>query len=199
VCLRLERRGGHFVPDVIALVRFSRGDRITNECALQLLSAIEIGPTRTITQHVEFGVVLIVDIVLRVFSPAVNDPTTAISCLDQLSSILIRWVERVPPRSFYYDPPHILRVAVPWIDLDGLLDLVFEQIRHYAVADAGVSLRLMPVLEDIASTLSDPKIRGIPIEPGRRLLVSYAGKIQEGDLDRLRWPLELLDAGICRL
>src|SRR5208283_3799443 len=33
------------------------------------------------------------------------------------------------------------------------------QIRHYAVADAGVSLRLMRALGDIASTVADPKIR----------------------------------------
>jgi len=195
ICLRLERRVGHFVPEGVALIRFSRGDRITDERALELLSAIEIGPTRTMQQDVEFGVVQIVDIALRAISPAVNDPTTAITCVDQLSSVLIRWVERVPPRSFYYDPPHILRVAVPWIDLNGLLDLAFEQIRHYAVADAGVSLRLMRALGDIASTVIDPGTRDILIERGRQLLAGCAGKLQEGDLERLRRRLSRLEAG----
>jgi len=195
VCLRLERRVGHFIPEGVALIRFSRGDRITNERALELLSAIEIGPTRTMQQDVEFGVVQIVDIALRAISPAVNDPTTAISCVDQLSSILIRWIERAPPRSFYYDPPHILRVAVPWIDLNGLLDLAFEQIRHYAVADAGVSLRLMRALGDIASTVAEPPIRRVLIERGRQLLAGCGGKIQEGDLERLRRRLAALEAG----
>jgi len=39
----------------------------------------------------EFGVLQIVDIALKAISPAVNDPTTAISCVDQLSRILIRY------------------------------------------------------------------------------------------------------------
>jgi len=195
VCMRLERRVGHFIPEGVALIRFSQGDRITHERALELLSAIEIGPTRTMQQDVEFGVVQIVDIALRAISPAVNDPTTAISCVDQLSSILIQWIGRVPPHSFYYDPPHILRVAVPWIDLNGLLDLAFEQIRHYAVADAGVSLRLMRALGDIASTVNEPQIRKILIERGRQLLAGCTGKLQEGDLERLRKRLSLLEAG----
>jgi uncharacterized membrane protein len=196
VCMRLERRVGHFIPEGVALIRFSQGDRITHERALELLSAIEIGPTRTMQQDVEFGVVQIVDIALRAISPAVNDPTTAISCVDQLSCILIRWIDRAPPRTLYYDPPHILRVAVPWIGLDGLLDLAFEQIRHYAVADAGVSLRLMRALGDIASTVSEPQIRKILIERGRQLLAGCTGKLQEGDLVRLRKRLSLLEAGV---
>ncbi|MGO9004448.1 MAG: DUF2254 domain-containing protein [Beijerinckiaceae bacterium] len=196
VCLRLERRVGHFVPQGVALMRVSRGDRISEERVLQLLAAIEIGPTRTMQQDVEFGIVQIVDIGLRAISPAVNDPTTAISCVDQLSCILIRWVGRTPPRSYFYDPPHILRVVVPWIDFDGLLDLAFEQIRHYAVADAAVSLRLMRELGDIASTVDDPAIRRLLLDRGKRLIAGCAGHLQEVDLARLRQRLSLLESGV---
>jgi uncharacterized membrane protein len=41
---------------------------------------------------------------------------------------------------------------MPWMSFDGLLDTAFEQIRHYAAADAAVSLRLMRAFVDIAST-----------------------------------------------
>jgi uncharacterized membrane protein len=90
VALRLERRVGHFIPEGVALLRVSRGDRVTEERAAQLLAAIDIGPTRTMQQDIEFGIVQIVDIALRALSPAVNDPTTAISSVNQLSSVLIR-------------------------------------------------------------------------------------------------------------
>jgi uncharacterized membrane protein len=93
-------------------------------------------------QDVEFGIIQIVDIALRAISPAVNDPSTAISCVDQLSRIMILWISRIPPPFHYYAPPHVLRLFVPWIAFDGLLDTAFEQIRHYAVADVAVSLRL---------------------------------------------------------
>ncbi|MBM3641589.1 MAG: DUF2254 domain-containing protein, partial [Alphaproteobacteria bacterium] len=189
---------GHFVPGGVAIMRLSRGDRITEERAVELLSAIDIGPTRTMQQDVEFGIVQIVDIALRAMSPAINDPTTAISCVDQLGCILIRWIGRVPPRSYYFDPPHVLRIAVPWINFNGLLDLAFEQIRHYAAADAAVSLRLMRALGDIASTVSDPALREALAERGRRLLAGCAGRIEENDLQRLRRRLFLLEAGVAQ-
>ncbi|WOJ89262.1 DUF2254 domain-containing protein [Methylocapsa polymorpha] len=195
ICLRLERRVGHFVPEGVALMRVSRGDRIAEERTLQLLAAIDIGPTRTMQQDVEFGIVQIVDIALRAISPAINDPTTAISCVDQLSCILIRWIGRAPPRSHFYDPPHVLRVVVPWINFSGLLDLAFEQIRHYSVADAAVSLRLMRALGDIASTVDEPAIRLCLLERGKRLIAGCVERLQEDDLERLRQRLSMLESG----
>jgi uncharacterized membrane protein len=186
VCLRLERRVGHFVPAGVVLMRTTRGDRITPQREQEFLAAIDIGPTRTLQQDVEFGIVQIVDVALRAISPAVNDPTTAISCVDQLSSIMIRWIGRAPPRRAYFDPPHVLRVVVPWIELEGLLDLAFEQIRHYGAADAAVSLRLMRALDDIASTVDDPILQQRIIERGQRLVEGCEGKLQSDDFSRLR-------------
>jgi uncharacterized membrane protein len=193
-CVSLERRVGQFVPEGGALLRVSRGDRITDDRALELLAAFDIGPTRTMQQDIEFGIVQIVDIALRAISPAVNDPTTAISAVDQLSSILIRWVSRAPPESYFYDPPHVLRVIVHWTDFDGVLDLAFEQIRHYSVADAAVSLRLMRALSDIASTTSDPAIRTRLLERGKRLIDGCADRLQEFDMARLRRRQSCLDS-----
>jgi uncharacterized membrane protein len=158
-----------------------------------LLAAIDIGPVRTMQQDVEFGIVQIVDIALRAMSPAVNDPSTAITCVDQLSCILIRWLGRSPPRGNFYDPPHVLRVAVPWIHFDGLLDLAYEQIRHYAVADAAVSLRLMRALGDIATTVDDPSLRTRLLDRGHRVIAGCTGHLQADDLERLRKRLALFE------
>lgn len=195
ICLRLERRVGHFVPEGVALIKVSRADRITEERALQLLATIDIGPTRTMQQDVEFGIVQIVDIALRAISPAVNDPTTAISCVDQLSCILIRWIGRTPPRSYFYDPPHVLRVVIPWINFNGLLDLAFEQIRHYSSADAAVSLRLMRALGDIASAVAEPAIRLGLLERGEQVLAGCADHLPPDDVERLRRRLSALEFG----
>jgi uncharacterized membrane protein len=195
VCVKLERRVGQFVPEGGALLAVSRADRISEDRALELLAAFDIGPTRTMQQDIEFGIVQIVDIALRAISPAVNDPTTAISAVDQLSSILIRWVSRAPPESYFYDPPHVLRVIVRWIDFEGVLDLAFEQIRHYSVADAAVSLRMMRALGDIASTTGDPAIRARLLERGKRLMDGCAGRLEEFDMARLRRRLSRLESG----
>src|SRR6185369_7931474 len=94
-----------------------------------LQRAVDIGPGRTLQQDVEFGVLQIVDIALRAISPAVNDPSTAITCIDQLSGILIRWCTRDPAETYIASPPHVVRVVMPWISTEELLDTAFEQIR----------------------------------------------------------------------
>ena len=118
----MERGVGQFVPAGVPLLLVSRRGPLDPMRAAELLGAFDIGPTRTLQQDVEFGVIQIVDIALRAISPAVNDPSTAISCIDQLSRILIRWLGRAPPESVLFDPPHVVRVVVPWIGLEGMLD-----------------------------------------------------------------------------
>jgi uncharacterized membrane protein len=99
VQITLDRRVGHFVPAGAPLLRVVDAGRVTPEREARLLTAIDIGPTRTLQQDVEFGVIQIVDIALRAISPAVNDPTTAINCIDQLSRIMIVWTSRAAPPS----------------------------------------------------------------------------------------------------
>ena len=111
----------------------------------------------------------IVDIALKAISPAVNDPTTAITCVDQLSRILMRFASREPPASLLYDPPGVLRVSIKWIDFEGLLDSAFEQIRMYSKGDVAVSRRLLRALTDIA-TAAPEMYRDAAVAFGRRII-----------------------------
>jgi uncharacterized membrane protein len=194
ICVRVERRVGHFAPEGVTLLAVSHSERITEDCTIALLAAIDIGPVRTLQQDIEFGIVQIVDIGLKAISPAVNDPTTAISCVDQLCSVMIRWLGRAPPASGFYDPPYVLRLVVPWIGLEGMLDLAFEQLRHYAESDAAVSLRLMRALCDIASTVDDQDVRQILHDRGARVIAGCGGKLHAEDLKRLHERLSLMES-----
>jgi len=190
--VRIRRRVGHFVPEGTPLMTVSRGHRVTPEGEVHLLSAFDIGPARTMQQDVEFGIIQIVDIALRAISPAVNDPSTAISCVDQLGRILIRWTSRVPPGSYLYGPPHVLRVVVPWITLDGLLDTSFEQIRHYSSSDIAVSLRLLRAFDDIAETVQHPAYRSALLQRAERVLAGCRTRLPEDDLAKLEQRLATL-------
>jgi uncharacterized membrane protein len=170
--VRVLRRVGQFVPAGAPLLAVSKGDRLSGDRSAELRGAFDFGPSRTLQQDVEFGVLQIVDIALKAISPAVNDPSTAVSCVDQLSRILIRFVSREPPESALYDPPGIVRVLVPWIDFDHLLDSAFDQIRMYSKTDVAVSLRMLRALGDIARSTTDPACREILVARGKRV---YAG------------------------
>jgi len=193
ICVHLERRVGQFVPAGVPLARVSKPERVPADRALHIIAAFDIGPTRTLQQDVEFGIIQIVDIALRAMSPAINDPSTAISCVDQLSRIMILWISRTPPPSHYYAPPHVLRLFVPWMSFDGLLDTAFEQIRHYAIADVAVSLRLMRAFNDIASVTQHVDLRARLLERAGRVAAGCAGHLPKDEQVKLQQRLAALE------
>ena len=186
VTIRVLRRVGHFVPAGIPLMMVSKGKRLSPEGTTELLAAFDFGPTRTLQQDVEFGVLQIVDVALKAISPAVNDPTTAINCVDQLSRILIRFASREPPEDLLYDPPGIVRASLGWIHFERLLEAAFEQIRMYSKNDVAVSLRLLRALGDIAASTADAEFHRILVEQGMRTLAGCAEKLGEEELRELR-------------
>ena len=190
--VRVTRPVGHFVPAGVPLLMVSSRGQIDPAHAVELTGAFDIGPMRTLQQDVEFGVLQIVDIALRAISPAVNDPSTAISCIDQLSRILIRWLRRFPPEARLFSPPHVLRVVVPWIDLDGLLDTAIEQIRAYSTGDVAVSLRLLRLLQDVAVTLDSETVRQNLITRGERIVAGCSKILPAEDVERLSRRLAVL-------
>jgi uncharacterized membrane protein len=168
------RRVGHFVPAGVPLLSISKANRLTDELGNDLRQAFDFGPTRTLEQDIEFGILQIVDIALKAISPAVNDPSTAISCVDQLSSILIMYAAKEEPHTHFYDPPGVLRVIIPYLGFERLAKSAFEQIRSYARTDVAVSLRLMRAFTDITITLPQGVDRRLMADQGRRLLAGFS-------------------------
>ena len=190
---RVMRRVGHFVPAGTTLMMVYKGNRLSPDQSEELLDTVDLGPSRTLEQDVEFGVLQIVDIALKAISPAVNDPTTGVSCVDQLSRILIRFAARETPAPLLYDPPGIIRASIEWIDFDGLLTSAFEQIRLYSQADLAVSLRLLRALIDIAGTAADPAYRAKLHALGTRIVAGCAEQLTAEEVRPMRDRLGTLE------
>ncbi len=194
VRVRVLHRVGHFVPAGVALFIASPAERLDAGRAGELRTAFDIGPSRTMQQDVEFGVIQIVDIALKALSPAVNDPSTAITCVDQLGRIMIRFVNRHAPVSLLCEPPHVVRVIIPWILSEGLLDTAFEQIRHYSMSDIAVSLRILRVFDNIASSCHERRIVESLVVRGQRILAGCTVRVRADQLEKLRQRLSRLEA-----
>ncbi len=193
VKVRAVRRVGQFVPEGAPLLMAYKGDRLSLESRSEMLSAFDLGPSRTLQQDVEFGVLQIVDIALKAISPAVNDPTTGVTCVDQLSRILIRFASREPPPAVLYDPPGILRVSLSWVDFDRLLNSAFEQIRLYSRSDIAVSLRMLRALNDIMPTTPDPADRRALYQQGQRIVEGCSETLNEDELKPMRLRLAAME------
>ena len=193
VCIRVLRRVGQFVPEGVPILMVAKAERISDLGIDEALSAFDIGPTRTFQQDVEFGLLQIVDISLRAVSPAVNDPTTAIGCVDQLSRIVIRFASRELPESLLYDPPGKLRVSVPQMTFDRMMDAAFDQIRLYARNDIAVSMRLLRAYDDIGSTIPNAEFRRSLARRAQLVVAGCEDQLPPEEMKELRARLEILE------
>lgn len=196
--VRVLRRVGHYVPAGIPLMMIAGGGSFSPEEKAVFHSAFELGPTRTLEQDVEFGILQIVDIALKAISPAVNDPSTAISCVDQLSAILITFATREPPQGVLADKNGKLRVSIPWLDFERLTDAAFEQIRMYAQSDVPVSLRMLRALFDIANTLPDKHGKEVLLERARRIVAGCARRLEGDEIREMQARLTTFEAFIIK-
>ncbi|HEY1014561.1 MAG TPA: DUF2254 family protein, partial [Herpetosiphonaceae bacterium] len=134
--------------------------------AIQRCFAIDI--ERTLLQDVEFGVRQLVDIALKAISPAINDPRTAMNCIDYLGAILARAARRADPPTHHADAGGALRLISHELTFAGLLDRSFHQIRQYGAGDVAVTLRLVDTLFEIGEALG-----ALPSGHPRRAAVWY--------------------------
>lgn len=178
--VRVLRRVGHFIPAGVPLLTISKPKALTPDLEADLRWVFMFGPTRTLEQDIEYGILQLVDIALKAISPAVNDPSTAINCIDQLSTLLSYFASREAPRTTFYDPPGVLRVSIPYVGFNRLVESVFEQIRLYARTDVAVSLRMLRALGDRVLTLPDGTDRRRLADHGRRL-VTGCSKVLGGE------------------
>ena len=94
---------------------------------------------------------IIVIAVARALSPGVNDPFTAVTCLDQAERAFGKMSRRRFPSAERFDEDKRLRVITDPVTFDHLLRRTFDPIRQYGCGQALVSRRLLEVLGTIAS------------------------------------------------
>jgi uncharacterized membrane protein len=144
------RNVGQFIPAGVPCFSISPQQAVTSELAKQCLACFHIGPLRAIECDVEFGMLQMVDIALKAISPAVNDPSTAIACIDQLSASLLLSSTVEPPSTRALDNAGNVRLIRRQTTFPRLLDIAYNQISPYGKGDMAVSLRIMRALQDIS-------------------------------------------------
>ncbi|WP_414623201.1 DUF2254 domain-containing protein [Calothrix sp. CCY 0018] len=153
--VKILTRPGKFVIKGGYLVKiFSMGtDNSTtpfNDIQKQIHNAFILGRERTEQQDIEFPINQLVEISLRALSPSLNDPFTAIRCIDHLSAGLSRLAQTNFPSPYRYDGFDNLRVIAHPVTFAGLTDVAFNQIRQNCSNNAAVTIRLLESIAVIA-------------------------------------------------
>jgi uncharacterized membrane protein len=129
-----------------------RGGRVTLS-ETELLSAVRLELERTFEQDPKYALRLLVDIAIRALSPAVNDPTTAVQALDQITDLLRRLGSCHLQIGRIKDEHDILRLTFPTPTWEDYLSLAFDEIRIYGATSLQVMRRLRTALYDLASEI----------------------------------------------
>lgn len=149
---------GDFIPGGAELIEV-HGDGETGD---GITTYVHLDAERTIRDDVGFGFRLLVDIAEHAISPAINDPTTAVQCIDQIHDLLRRLVVRHFPTGWYADGDGTPRLYVPPRSWSDHVSLACDEIRIYAEGDVQVLRRLRAMLHDLLEIA--PADRREPLE-----------------------------------
>ncbi|WP_443054316.1 DUF2254 domain-containing protein [Streptomyces sp. NBC_00683] len=166
VVLRLIPRTGDFLVPGTPLLAVHGGAAPPSRA---LRHTVGVGVERTVHQDPAFGLRQLSDIALRALSPSVNDPTTAVQCLDRIVQFLSVAVRLPLGQLHHRDRRGAVRLVqeVPgWPDL---VDLAFEEIRGHAAGSPQVTRRMLAGLDDLLLLAAEERRK--PLLRHRALLV----------------------------
>jgi uncharacterized membrane protein len=144
--LRVQTPPGSFIVQGGTLVLVWPGERLDESLVERVQEAFIVGPERTPAQDVEFCINQLVEIAVRALSPGINDPFTAITCIDRLGAALCRLAQRVIPSPYRYDDEKHLRLIAYPVTFEGVTDAAVNPIRQYGRSSAAVTIRLLETL-----------------------------------------------------
>lgn len=121
---------------------------------------VTIAGERTMFEDPTFGLRQLVDIAERALSPGVNDPTTAIQCLDRIHDILRTLATRPMHRWQVADAgtEHV-RAAIMRPGFEEVLVLALDEIRHWGRDSPRVCRHLDATIDDLSTVVREPARR----------------------------------------
>lgn len=162
VRLQLYRKPGDFVVKDTPLASVIGIEEEHREELTEKFSPCHIfGPRPTPRQDVECAIREMVEIAVRALSPGINDPFTAISCIDRLGASISRLANRKFPSPHRYDREGRLRVVASQSTFEELFESTFDTLRRYSSSSICVTMRLLEALERISLSTIQPGISAL--------------------------------------
>ncbi len=190
--VRVERTIGEFVVEGLPLAwhaphpaaGLAGTDGRSEDVGRRLAAMHTVRAYRTIAQDPAFGIRQLVDIALKALSPGINDTTTAVTCVDHLSAILVRVADRRIEASRRSEDG-VLRIVAPGPTFEGLLDLAYTEIRQSADGNASILIRQVETLALIGGATRSAARRGAVLRHLDLVRDAGAQVRQEHDRDTL--------------
>ena len=182
----LQYRPGDFLVEDIEIGKLYTNDPPEEDALNQILYPFVIGTTKTAQQDLEYPIHQMVEIAARALSPGVNDPYTAIACIDHLTATMCYLAQVKFPSKYRIDDNQQLRVIADTLDFEGVLDAAFNQIRQFSAGSTAVIIKIMEVLTIIHEFTTQESHREAVIKHAKMTLHVGKQSIKEtNDLEDL--------------
>ncbi len=160
--LRLDPEIGDYVlPGGALATVWPAGSGSREEVDHGIRTAFVMGHERTNHLDIELGLIELSDIAVKALSPGVNDPTTAILCLDRLAEILLAAGRMEAPHRVRRAHDDSATLILPQVKFDALVETALDEIRHYGVENPRFALEFLTRMGDLGHLL--PRNRQTPI------------------------------------
>ncbi len=154
--LRLLVRPGQFVLAGSPVAQISPELAADESLRRHVNEALLLEAQRTPYQDIEFTVDQMVEVGARALSRGINDPFTAILCIDWLAEALGELASRSIPSPCRYDGHGKLRVVTRAVTFVNVADAAFNQIRQFGSTTPAVMIHLLEAFAQLAYVVRRP-------------------------------------------
>jgi uncharacterized membrane protein len=156
-----------------------------NRADVLVHGGLHLGPDRTESQDLAFGLRQLQDIAARSLSPGVNDPTTAVQAIGQMAAVMAALARQPLGADLALDGDGAVRVVVPRPTFASHLDLAIGQSRCYGADEPDVLIALLQLLIDVGELVADHADRAEAVRRQIGRVVAAADLDDAGDLERV--------------
>lgn len=182
--LKLLRTPGAFVMRGGPLLAVHPASAL-KKCRERLENKFALGSHRTPEQDLEFLFAQLLEVALRALSPGVNDPVTALMCIDRIGDNLGLLARRDLPSPHRFDDAGALRLVVPVIDPSTLVATLFGPIRSYGAADYMTLNHVLFTLSEMVQLTDSSVFRQALFDEAERVKASAKPELSKADYAKL--------------
>ena len=153
--IRLQYRPGDFAIKGKTLIHVwtkDGGAMDLDDNALKLLrGTYAMGQDRSAHQNILFLADELVEILARALSPGINDPFTAINCINWFHSAITTLMNVKPPSPYRRDERGDVRLIAHPVSFERFVSVICDQSRPYIASDRNAAIKMLTILTELAA------------------------------------------------
>jgi uncharacterized membrane protein len=145
-----RKEGEHIMEDAAFIKLYSTAKKAVNgDMDEDIRKLASIGDDPNLKGDVFNKIRILVEIAVRALSPGVNDPATAIFCIDKIGFLLHRTITNSEAK-VYKDNDNNVKLILEGFTTKKMLFDYFYQIKHYGIRDLKVFSAILSAINNIA-------------------------------------------------